>query len=142
VSPTAYATEPELVSYLPAGATVSDAGRLLLRASELVDGFVRAPFSIDADTDLPTNETVADALRDATCAVVEQWIEVGEANDIDGLASTQISTGGFSGLRAPTLPPRAVRFLSAAGLLSVGVATSGCDAGCSIPLGRATAPYL
>lgn len=111
----AYATSVELTAWLPSGTTVSDADRLLLRASELIDSVVAAPFAIDGDG-LPTDADIAGALRDATCAQVEQWLEVGEANDVDGLAGTQVSASGFSGSRAPTLAPRARRILTSAGL--------------------------
>ena len=121
--PDAYASADDLAAWLPSGTIVTDAARMLARASELVDETVRTPFDVDDDK-MPTDADVAAALRDATCAVVEGWLEVGEANDIDGLAGTQISTGGYSGLRGPMLPPRAARILRNAGLLTVGVATT------------------
>lgn len=115
-----YATPDELQSFLPSGAQaqVADVDRLLARASAKVDGMVRACYDVD-DNGAPTDADVAAALRDATCAQVEQWIEVGEANDIDGLAGTQRSVGGASGLRAPSRAPRALEILSTAGLLTV-----------------------
>lgn len=116
----AYATEAELTAWLPTGTVVTDADRLLQRASELIDATVTAPFAVDSITDLPTDTDVAAAMRDATCAVVEQWLEVGEENDVDGLAGEQISVTGFSGKRAPKIAPRAFRILQNAGLLTVG----------------------
>lgn len=116
---TAYATVEELraeIVGLPDDAQDSDLARQLERASELVDRYVRAPFVV-GDDGLPTDETVADALRRAVIAQVEQWCEVGEVNAIDGLAGTQVSTGGFSGLRAPELAPRARHILITAGLM-------------------------
>lgn len=91
-----------------------DISRLLLRASVLVDGAVRQPYDTDTDG-LATDTNIAAALRDATCAQVEQWIEVGEENAVDGLAGTARSTGG--GVRAPELAPRALRILLNAGLV-------------------------
>lgn len=91
-----------------------DISRLLARASELVDGAVRQPYTTD-DDGLATDADIAAALRDATCAQVEQWIEVGEENAIDGLAGTPRSVGG--GVRAPELSPRALRILLNAGLV-------------------------
>lgn len=91
-----------------------DIARLLLRASELVDGAVRQPYTTD-DDGLATDTDIAAALRDATCAQVEQWVEVGEENAVDGLAGTQRSVGG--GVRAPELAPRALRILLNAGLV-------------------------
>lgn len=120
----AYATEAELTAYLPDGTVVTDADRLLARASELIDGTVTSSFAVDADTDLPTDPDVAAALRDATCAQVEQWLEVGEENDIDGLAGTQVSLTDYSGKRAPKVAPRAFRILQNAGLLNLATSTT------------------
>lgn len=110
----AYATPADLTAWLPTGTAVTDAPRLLARASALLDDIITAPFDVDAD--LPTDPTVAAALRDACCAQVEQWLEVGEDNDIDGRAGTQVSLTGFSGRRAPKVAPRAARILRHAGL--------------------------
>lgn len=111
-------TDPVTVGFLSqAYASVLDvdeADRLLLRASELIDGAVRQPYDTD-DDGLATDSDVAAALRDATCAQVEQWVEVDEANAIDGLAGTQRALGG--GVRAPELAPRARRILLNAGLV-------------------------
>lgn len=115
---TPYATPAELEAFLPAGSAVDEAERLLARATELIDEVVRLPFTVSTVTGLPTDSTLAGALRDAVCAQVEQWLEVGEENDVDGLAGTQVGIGAYSGLRAPKVAPRAVRFLGNAGLLS------------------------
>lgn len=114
-----YATDADLTAWLPAGTVVADAARLLLRASEVVDAAVRAPFTVVTATQLPVDSTVAAALRDATCAQVEQWVEVGEENDIDGLAGRPVQIGGLSSDRAPELAPRAHRILLNAGLLTL-----------------------
>ena len=121
---TAYATQAELISFLPEGTAVPDAARLLARASELLDATVLAPFAIDTVTLLPTDTDVAAAMRDACCAVVEAWLEVGEENDVDGLAGTQIAVTGYTGPRAPSLAPRAFRILQNAGLMTVGSTAS------------------
>lgn len=113
---TPHASSTELEAWLPLGADLSDADRLLARASALVDQVVRAPYATDAGG-AATDTAVAGALSDATCAVVEAWLEVGEENDLDGLAGSQVAVTGYSGARAPMLPPRAYRALSQAGLL-------------------------
>ncbi len=118
----AYATRAQLAAYLGMAAPVDpDLGmeRMLLRASELVDEMVRAPYTTDADG-LPTDADVAAAMTKATCAVVEAWLEVGETNDVDGLAGRPVSVSGFSGDRAPRYPPRAIVALKAGRLLDVG----------------------
>jgi len=112
-----YATTADLDAFLGA-AGPADADRLLLRASELLDAVVVAAFEVDADTELPTDTDIAAALRDAACAQVEQWVEVGEANAIDGLHGTSFALSGYSGRRAPRLAPRARDILHAAGLLT------------------------
>jgi hypothetical protein len=91
-----------------------DIPRQLRRASSMVDRAVRQPYDLNPqgaalDTD------IAAALRDATCAQVEQWIEVGEENAVDGLAGSPRSVGG--GMRAPSLAPRAAEILLLAGLV-------------------------
>jgi hypothetical protein len=111
-----YATTSELADWLGTSAP-ADAERLLERASELLDSIVVASFAVDPETKLPTDADTAAALRDACCAVVEFWREVGEENDVDGLAGTPVSTGGYSGRRAPANSPRAIRILRQAGLL-------------------------
>ena len=119
-----YATVTQLNAHLPAAQAVdtndatelAEANRLLARASELVDSVVRARYAVDT-ADAPTDATIAAALTLAVCAQYEQWIEVGEANAIDGLAGTQIAVSGYSGGRAPAVAPRAMAALKAAGLL-------------------------
>ncbi len=115
-----YASATDLTDWLPAElagqVSPGDVPRLLERASARV----RARIVVAIDMDNPVH---VDALRDATCAVVEQWMEITEANDIDGLAGTQISVTGYSGERAPDLAPRAELALTNAGLGYRGVAS-------------------
>lgn len=111
-----YATAAEVLAWLDGDPPAGDLDRLIARASELVDANVRAEYSVD-DDDLPTDTTVAAALRDAVCAQIEQWVEVDESNSIDGLAGTQIAVDGYSGPRAPDLAPRARHLLKVNGLL-------------------------
>lgn len=120
---TAYASAAQLEAFVSpavwASIDADDVDRLLARATEVVDDHCFGAFAVDSVTDLPTDSDVGDALRDATCAVVEAWVEVGEENDIDGLAGTDINVDGYGGRRAPNLPPRARRFLSQRGLLTL-----------------------
>lgn len=96
----------------------ADADRLLLRASELLDEKVRLPFAIDVDG-LPTDPDIAVALRDACCAQLEFWAEVGEEHDTGGMANRQASIGHLSLQQLPPeLGPRARRILAVAGLLT------------------------
>lgn len=121
----AYATAEQLTAWLPDGVTVDDGGRLLARASGVLDDHVRAPFDVHTDTDLPTDDDIATAMADACCAQVEFWLEVGEEHDINGLAGSRVSVGQLSLERLPpVLAPRAARILGNAGLRPLGVATS------------------
>lgn len=107
---TAYATASDYIAYA-GGVAPSDVARLLDRASDLIDSVVTLAYDTDPVTILPTDATLAAALKVAACAQVEFWIEVGEGNDIDGLAGTQVVAGGaagYAGKRAPRLAPRAL----------------------------------
>lgn len=119
-----YATPTQLATFLGATPAPADAARMLIRASELIDAKILASFTL-GDDGLPTDETTAGVLADATCAVVEAWAEVGEENDIDGLAGTDIAVQGYSGPRAPELPPRARRLLATAGMFTSPVPLAG-----------------
>lgn len=121
----AYATEAQLAAWVGDLVTVpADAARLLVRASTLIDATVRGQYTVDT-AGIPTDPDIAKALADAVCAQVEQWIEVGEHNDLDGLAGQQTSTTGYSGPRAPRLAPRALDALANTGLTAPGVLVSG-----------------
>jgi hypothetical protein len=121
----AYASDEDLTAWLPAGTTVDDTDRLLTRATELVDDYVTATFTVDAETSLPTDEDVAAALRDAVCAQVEYGLGVGEEHDIEGMAGRQVSIQSLSiGALPSELAPRAARALRGAGLFTSGVDTS------------------
>jgi len=116
-----HATEADLVAYLPADALGGgDTTRLLERASRRIDKACRAPYSAHPTTGLATDASIAAALRDATCAQIEFWLEVGESGDVDGLDSTEYSVPGYSGTRSPRLAPRALDELEQAGLTLVG----------------------
>lgn len=131
MTPASFATKEDLIgsettdAFLSevAAATVDDwsddeVARVLARATSAVDELTsRATFATDEDGNA-TDENVVAALRMATCAVVEQWLEVGEENDIDGLAGSQISVTGYSGPRAPLFGPRVLRPLKRCGLLA------------------------
>lgn len=125
----AHATAAELTDWLPSSTPeVDDAERLLVRASEVVDATVTVAYDVDADTTLATDETLAGALRDATCAQVEFWLEVGEEHDVIGLGGTGGGQGGGIRIGAlslsqlpPVLAPRAQRILATGGLLGSAV---------------------
>lgn len=95
-----YATNSDLADFMSVESyqelDPAEIDRLLARASARVADRVKLQRHM-VDLDNPAH---AEALRLATCAVIEQWVEVGEANDIDSLGGTQISVTGYSGTRA------------------------------------------
>lgn len=122
-----YATSEQLASYLQ-GTAPADAGRLLSRASELIDDHIVTAI-YDTDTNgMPTDTAVVATLQQATCAQVEYWIAGDEEDDILGpvqglqLAGMQVQYGAGENRATPMyLAPRAARALRNGGLLSAGV---------------------
>jgi hypothetical protein len=102
---------------------------LIRRASSDVDALLlTARYATDTDG-YPLEESVSDALRDATCAIVEEFEENGGVNAA-GFASGSLLSASFS--RADTSTPagaansrsgrtEALRILRNAGLIRVGV---------------------
>lgn len=116
------ATPADLTAWLPADGTITvptgpEAERLILRASETVAEHATVGWTVDTLGDPDVTE-VREALRDATCAQVEQWLEVGEENDIAGYPrGTAMGMGSMNLSRLPSiLAPRAKRILRTAGL--------------------------
>lgn len=116
------ATAADLTAWLPGDGSVAvptgaEADRLILRASETVAEHVTTGWALDANGD-PAYDWAREALRDATCAQVEQWLEVGEENDVAGYSrTTSMGVGGLSLSSLPdVLAPRARRILRLAGM--------------------------
>lgn len=94
-----------------------DADRLLMRASEVIAEHVTTGYWLNSDGD-PGDAHVRVALADATCAQVEQWLEVGEENDIAGYSRATAMSVGISVSSLPAvLAPRARRILRQTGLM-------------------------
>ena len=117
-----YATTAELAAHGGEHLVDDDSPRLLARASELVDSLlVTAVYDVDAQG-YPLDDRVRDALRRATCAVVEWWHETGDPTGAGG----QFTEAALGALRlkraetasAPEVAPSAVRILAIAGLLA------------------------
>jgi hypothetical protein len=113
----AYATPADLAAWLETDPP-ADADRLLRRASDLLDATVYGAYAVDAGTGLPADPAAAAALRDAACAQVEFWVEVGEAHDLDGGAGSQVSIGGLAMQRPGRPSGRALDLLRMAGLMN------------------------
>lgn len=116
----AFATTADLEAFLGVDYTVpADADRIIQRASELVAhrtiGLATAYWHTPTLED--PHDQYTEGLRDATCAQVEFWLEVGEEHDIVGLTGS-VNSGKFSLSHLPQrLGPRARAFLIDAGLL-------------------------
>jgi len=130
-----YAAEEDLAEYLIGGDYEDDtpegeaAIRILKRATEVIERASRGTYDTDQD---PLPVTITEALRDATCAQVEQWLEVGEEVDIGGWNRAQgVKYGAVSVESLPSaLAPRAARILDAEGILNE---VGRDDAGASAP---------
>ncbi|WP_405659737.1 hypothetical protein [Streptomyces sp. RK9] len=119
-----YATPEQLAARLGEPAP-ADAVRLLARAGEDIDSaLLTALYGVDDDGN-PTDQTIADALSDASCAQVEYWIATGDDGTGAGGVWDSVSIGPVSlsgrGRTASTaagveLAPRAERALRRAGL--------------------------
>lgn len=128
-----YADSAALAAY-PGGSAVpsEDAEALLRTASRVVDQLLRG-FVYDVDDDsLPTDVDVAQALSDATCAIVvegyatgvftpgatKQWDQVRVGNVSLGKASTKAGALIVAGI---PIPPAALTALSGVGCVGVWV---------------------
>ena len=125
-----YATPAELGDYAGADVVDDDSPRLLARASELVDSLLIAAVYVVDEQGHPLDEQVLDALRRATCAVVQWWHETGDPIGTAG-QFTESQIGTLRLKRADTtsasdLAPSAVRILATAGLLAHSPRASDC----------------
>ncbi|TAK89392.1 MAG: hypothetical protein EPO06_12075 [Burkholderiaceae bacterium] len=103
-----YATSKNLSDWLDASGSGTDvpldADRQLAHATELVDReLLSAVYAVDADGD-PTQDKVIAALRDATCAWVEWWLEGGDEHGTQAVVSSA-SIGSVSVGRAANVTP-------------------------------------
>ena len=125
-----YATLAQLAGFMfddesKTGSLPPDAGRLLKRASELVqDSTLAAVYDVDGEGN-PTGTAALEAFQNATCAQVEFWVTGDEEDDILGplqglsLGGQQQQFGAGENRATPMyLAPRAARYLRLAGLLS------------------------
>lgn len=116
-----YATVNDLQVYLGAEATMpsdEEAARMLARASEHLDGLLAyARYQTDT-SGKPTDAKIAAAIKVATCAQVEQWLEVGEDHPIAGFPSdTSMTRSKTSESKRPAFyAPRAIALLQRAGI--------------------------
>jgi hypothetical protein len=102
-----------------------DLDRLLLRASELLDDYLRTALYDTDDDGFPTDTDIIEVFRDACCAQVEYWQVGDEEDDIAGpvqglaLGGMQVQYGAGDNRTSPMyLAPRAARLLRNAGLYS------------------------
>lgn len=115
----AHATPSDLQDWVSADTSLpskEEQKRLLERATLLVNHATVAAYD-------PDDTAISSALRDGTCAQVEQWLVLGEGVDIEGWpVETHVQSSGLSVNKAPdTLAPRAHRILAAEGLTQGGM---------------------
>ncbi|AZG43448.1 hypothetical protein [Gordonia insulae] len=72
-----YATNAELVTWIGSEPDTDDVDRMLRQASILVGRACRNDLYDTVPSGKPSDDDLAAAMRDATCAQVEQWIEAG-----------------------------------------------------------------
>lgn len=107
-----YATQNDLSSYL--GSVPESADRLLTRASELLDALTLGRIDLN-------NAEHSEAVKNATCAQVEYWLQIGEDMEIMGNPDNFRMDNFIFSAKLPQLAPRAKRYLFLAGLLYRGV---------------------
>lgn len=116
-----YATTADLGEYAGAEVVDDDSPRLLARASEQVDSLlVAAVYDVDAQG-YPTDTQVRDAVRRASCALVEWWHETGDPTGAGGqYVESQIGTVRLKRADGASaeVAPAVVRILGTAGLLA------------------------
>lgn len=75
---------------------LEDAEQVLRSASLIVDRVLRNSYYDTDDEGMPTDPDIRDALRDATCAQAERFIETGDHSGVSA-AYSHLQLGGFSG---------------------------------------------
>lgn len=95
-----YATESDYLEFAEDDIAPDKIDSLLRRASGQVDSHIRlAVYATDEDG-YPTDQAVADALRDATCAYVAYWDETDDVTGAEAIAGPvkigSVSLGGTS----------------------------------------------
>ena len=119
---TAYATSSDLATFTGVAAPAA-ATRMLARASELIDDYLRTAVYATDDTGAPTDAAVIAAMRDATCAQVEMWMAGHEEDDVLGplqslaIGNVQAFAGEENRVTPMYLAPRAARILRNAGIM-------------------------
>lgn len=99
-----YATSADLVTYTSSAAP-EGADNLLQRASRLLDAdlFRLYVYAVDDTTGLPTDPSVAAAMRDAVCAQVAWWDELGDSTGALGAGWDSVEIGSVKlQRRSPT----------------------------------------
>jgi hypothetical protein len=128
-----YATTDDLADFLVSVPVWPGAERHLQQASEDIDDLlIGAVYEVDADQ-MPTDPTIRDAVKRATCAQA-QFIQTGgdETGAKSGFASVNVGGVGYSrhpqpttgsGRAAQEFAPRAVRILRVEGMLPISAHT-------------------
>lgn len=89
-----YATEADYLTFTGEESAPSNIDILLSRAARMLDAKVFRHCSYDVDaTGAPTHDLVVAAFRDAVCAQVSWWDEVGDSSGAAGVGWTTLEIG-------------------------------------------------
>lgn len=119
-----YATTTDLTDgdWLDAGDVPGDAAALLRRASRRIRRLTRtAIYSVDAEG-APTDQDVANTMRDATCALVAYWVDTGDPTGASaayssmGIGTASLTRRDDQDPDSARDAPEAVEILADAGL--------------------------
>jgi hypothetical protein len=128
-----YATESDYLEFAEEDIAPDKIDSLLRRASAQVESHIRTAVYLTDDDGYPTDATIADALRDATCAYVAYWRETDDVTGAEAVAGPvkigSVSLGGTSTGGASSRTPadtrrsdEAITILRNAGLIGSAVA--------------------
>jgi len=96
--PRVYATVPEYETFTGVSPAPAIIAARLAKASKMLDGRVLAYcwYNTNPASGMPTHPLVADAFRDAVCAQVEWWGNVGEPSGADAVGWGSVSIGSVN----------------------------------------------
>lgn len=94
----AYATVAEYEAYPGAPPSTDQTAGLLGKASRMLDRLVLryCLYDVDQATGIPTHPAVIAALRDAVCAQVIWWDQVGDSSGADAVGWSTLSIGSVN----------------------------------------------
>ncbi|MDF3280482.1 hypothetical protein [Gordonia sp. N1V] len=102
-----YANATELAAFMESEDVLDTVGPLLRKASLLVTSACRLDCFDVTPTGIPTDDDLAEAMRDATCAQVERWLAAGVDPFAGGAQTGVVASSSVDGasvsFTAPTI---------------------------------------